>query len=342
MQDEKYIRRCLDLARNGLGYARPNPMVGCVIVHQDKIIGEGYHRANGGPHAEVNAVRSVKDHSLLKESTAYVSLEPCAHHGKTPPCADMLVKHQIKKVVICNRDPFHLVDGAGVEKLKAAGIEVVSGILDEEGRELNKRFFTYHEKKRPFVILKWAQSSDGFIAPEAQNAGEITWISNERSKQIAHQLRKENAAILVGKNTALKDNPSLTTRLIYGQNPTRVLLDSELECSKELKIFNDEALTIILNKHKDKEQGNIHYVQCDMSPQGILNALYTAKLQSVLIEGGAATLQSFIDAQLWDEAYVFQGPSALQSGILAPNLQHRQTINITSVGSDQLTIFKHA
>jgi len=318
MDDSQYMRRALELAALGRGHVSPNPMVGCVIVHDGKIIGEGFHQKYGEAHAEVNAVNAVKDESLLPESTAYVTLEPCAHHGKTPPCADLLVSKNIKRVVIACRDSFDQVDGKGIDKLEKAGIEVSVGILEEEALELNRRFFTSIQKERPYVILKWAQTTDGFVAHSNYDS---KWISNAYSRQLVHKWRTEEDAILVGKNTAIHDNPSLTAREWEGRNPTRVLLDSNLELSKETSLFSSEAPTLIFNAIKDEKDQHLEWVKTDMNnPWSVLRKLHERKIQSVIVEGGSLVLNSFINENCWDEARVFISNQTFEEGIKAPEI----------------------
>ncbi len=310
------MHRALELAELGLGNVSPNPMVGCVIVHNGRIIGEGYHQKYGSHHAEVNAINSVRERDKLAESTLFVTLEPCAHHGKTPPCADLIVEVGIKKVVIATKDPFDQVNGSGMDKLKSAGCDVSVGLMEEEARRLNKRFLTFHEKKRPFIVLKWAQTSDGFLA---RPGGDSKWISNPYSRQLVHKWRSEEDAILVGKNTALIDNPTLTTRDWVGKNPTRVLLDRELEVSKDSNIYNVEAPTLIFNSKKDGAENEIEFIKVnDLSIQTITEHLFNRNIQSVIVEGGAQTLNSFILENCWDEARVFTSPTSFGDGILAP------------------------
>lgn len=314
------MQRALELAQMGKFYAAPNPRVGAVIVHENKIIGEGYHRKHGEAHAEVNAVNSVVDQSLLAEATIYVTLEPCSHYGKTPPCAHLLIQHNFERVVICNKDPFEKVDGSGIAKLKAAGIEVEVDCLKEEGSEVNKRFFTFHQKKRPYIILKWAESKDGFIA---KKNNEQTWISNSTAKQLVHLWRAEEAAILVGKNTVLADKPELTTRLVEGNNPARIVIDEKLELDLNSKTFNNEAKTIILNPVEDKTIGNLHFIKRELRenlPKVIAEVCHQNNLQSIIVEGGASILNQFIEHNLWDEARVFIGPNNFENGIKAPQL----------------------
>lgn len=336
MNDQHYMRRALELAQLGLGKTSPNPMVGCVIVHEERIIGEGYHQCYGGPHAEVNAVADVADKGLLKESTVYVTLEPCSHFGKTPPCADLLIEHQVKKVIICNEDPNPLVSGNGICKLKEAGIAVDVGLLAGVGNVLNKRFFTSFVNSRPYVILKWAQTSDGFVARENFDS---KWISNQYSRQLVHKWRSEEDAILVGKNTAKHDNPSLTTREWEGKNPLRVVLDTSLELSSDLHLFDGKVKTFVLTRRKKADTDNLKYLQVDaITPGTILAELHKKRIQSIIIEGGSQTLQSFIDANLWDEARVFTAPATFEKGISAP-AQNGKLIHEEDVLQDHLQIY---
>ena len=330
-----YMKRCLQLAANGLQAAMPNPSVGAVIVHNNVIIGEGYTSEYGGNHAEVNAIHSVKDKSLLKESTIYVSLEPCSHFGKTPPCSDLIIKHSIPKVVIGTIDPFAKVAGKGIEKLQNAGCEVILGVLEDECIASNKRFFTFHQHKRPYIILKWAQTQDGFIDKIRQENDPIqpNWITNTFSRQLVHKWRSEEAAILVGTNTAITDNPKLNTRDWHGKNPVRIVLDKSLRIPSSYSLFDQTIKTIVLTEKQNKNSENIIFELIDFSKkiaQQICTVLYTHELQSVIIEGGKQTLQTFIDANLWDEARVFTGNVLFQAGIEAPTfagkLQTEQTI----------------
>jgi len=320
------MKRCLKLAKNGLGKTYPNPLVGSVIVWKDKIIGEGWHQKAGLPHAEVNAINSVKDKSKLKDSTLYVNLEPCSHYGKTPPCSDLIIKNNIKNVVIGSVDPNPEVAGNGVKKLQQFCENVKVGILNKECEELNKRFFTFQRKKRPYIILKWAETQDGFIAPKTQEIGKPTWITNPISKQLVHKWRSEEQSILVGLNTALKDNPQLNTRLWAGKNPVRVLIDKNLKSLSSLitlHLLDDKIKTIVFCENPVESKENLIFEKVDFKenplPQ-VLNVLYQYNLQSIIIEGGQKTLQSFIDADLWDEARVFKGNSYFKNGIKAPEL----------------------
>jgi diaminohydroxyphosphoribosylaminopyrimidine deaminase/5-amino-6-(5-phosphoribosylamino)uracil reductase len=295
--DELLIQRTFDLAMLGVGDVSPNPRVGCVIVKDGEIIGEGWHKKFGEAHAEVNAVASVPDKSLLRGSTAYVNLEPCSHFGKTPPCSDMLIQYGLKKVVISNVDTNPIVAGTGIKKMKEAGIEVVTGVLEKEGRELNKRFFCYHEKMRPFIILKWAQTSDAFMA---HSNFDSRWISNEISRQLVHKWRSEEDAVLVGTKTAAHDNPNLTVRDWSGRNPIRLVIDRFLRLSDNLNLFNKAVPTVCFNVLKHEERPNLKLVR---------------------LEGGSQTLSFFIDSGLWDEARIFISPRSFYKGIKAPSFQ---------------------
>lgn len=331
------MQRALDLAQLSRGSVSPNPLVGCVVVHNNIIIGEGRHEKYGEAHAEVNAVASVKDQSLLKDSTVYVNLEPCSHFGKTPPCADLLVKHQIKKVVIANMDPNPLVSGKGIQKLKDAGIEVVTGVLKAKGNELNKRFFTFIEQKRPYIILKWAETADGFIARENFDS---KWISNEQSRQLVHKWRSEEDAVLVGTATALHDNPALTVRDWSGRNPVRIVLDRYGRLPKTLTLFDGQQQTICYTVTKSETQKNLDFVKLNESSfqQDLLDDLFKRNIQSVIIEGGATTLQQFINNEFWDEARVFTSDKEFGSGITAPQF-NGNLISTESVSTDILTVY---
>ncbi len=316
------MQRAIELAKLGAGHVAPNPMVGCVIVHNNKIIGEGYHQKAGENHAEINAINSVKTPELLPESTIYVSLEPCAHYGKTPPCSLKLKETGFKKVVIGAMDSHDKVNGKGKKILLDAGIETISGILEEECRVLNKRFFSYHEKKQPYLILKWAESADGFMDKDFLP----TKISNEVASQFVHQLRSEEHAILVGTKTALTDNPSLTTRLVEGRNPTRILIDFDLKVPQNFKIFNNEAPTLVFNQIKDAEQGNIKFIKIPKEDflDILMQKLYENQIQSVIIEGGSHTLQQFLNANLWDEAIVIKNENLLLvNGTKSPKINSK-------------------
>ncbi len=324
--------RAFELAKNGLGMTYPNPMVGCVIVCKDRIIGEGWHREAGGPHAEVNAIHSVKEKHLLSESDVYVSLEPCSHFGKTPPCSDLLIAKKVKRVIVGGIDPFDKVKGKGIKRLENAGVEVVRLFMPAEAFDVNKRFFTYHLLKRPYVFLKFAESADGYmdIARNIQDleSAQVNWISNSYSKQVAHKLRANESAILVGKNTINNDNPSLTTRLWFGDNPLRVVVDKDLNLDSRLKILSDGTPTLVLTS--DLQKANLHlrdfidYARLDRDRSlvnQILNELYRRGVQSLIVEGGAQVLQQFIDNNLWDELFLFQGQRVFGQGIYSPKFE---------------------
>ncbi len=339
------MSRCIELARLGAGSVAPNPMVGCVIVCQEKIIGEGFHQKYGEAHAEVNAIHAVSQPELLKESTLYVSLEPCAHFGLTPPCSDLIVEKQIPKVVIGTIDPFSEVAGKGIEKLRKAGIEVEVGILEKECRELNKRFFTFHEKKRPFVILKWAQTLDGFIDIDRnrENFGQPTWITGDLALRLVHKIRSEEGAVLVGTNTAEKDNPSLTVRHWAGNNPVRVVLDKNLRLSPALNLFDETSKTLVFNEKKNETNNKTEWIKIDFEreiPAQILEALYHLKIISVIVEGGKQLLESFIRQNLWDEAHVFIGNKFFYNGISAPKIQGKISKS-ELLENDWLKVFIH-
>ncbi|GGH05028.1 bifunctional diaminohydroxyphosphoribosylaminopyrimidine deaminase/5-amino-6-(5-phosphoribosylamino)uracil reductase RibD [Pedobacter zeae] len=345
MSDEFYIKRCLELALLGMGHVSPNPMVGCVIVLNHKVIGEGYHQAYGQAHAEPNTVKAVFDRygheaeAMLKQATAYVSLEPCAHFGKTPPCADLFVKHQIKKVVIGNRDPFSSVDGKGIEKLKNAGIEVLTGVLEDECRYLNRRFFTRIQQQRPYIILKWAETANGYFATKG---GQQKWITGALAKRLAHQWRTEEDAILIGKQTAITDNPQLTAREWPGKNPIRLVIDKNLQVPLSNHIFNTEAKTIIFNEIKTDIIGHVQYIQMeDMQfylAQKIAFQLYLMDIQSVIIEGGANILNQFLSSNLWDEARIFSSSESWMEGIPSPVINGNLKEQV-QIGNDQLSIY---
>ena len=325
-KDEKYIARCIQLAKNGLCNAAPNPMVGAVIVHNDHIIGEGYHIRCGEAHAEVNAIRSVKDESLLKESTIYVSLEPCSHYGKTPPCADLIIEKNIPRVVIGCMDPFSLVAGRGINKLREAGIEVIVGVLQEECQNLIRRFVTFHTHRRPYILLKWAQSADGFI-DKMRTEGKPVVLSTPLTSMLVHKKRAEHVAILVGRKTALLDNPSLTTRHWFGKNPIRLVIDKNLTLPPNLSLFDGKQRTLVFTqKTTTASQKNIEYISLDFSrdilPQ-MMEVLYKEKIQSLIVEGGSTLLQSFINAHLWDEACIEESPIFLTNGIKAPRMPQK-------------------
>ncbi|HVU57303.1 MAG TPA: bifunctional diaminohydroxyphosphoribosylaminopyrimidine deaminase/5-amino-6-(5-phosphoribosylamino)uracil reductase RibD [Puia sp.] len=361
---ELYLYRCIELARLGAGHVAPNPMVGAVLVHGDRIIGEGYHQIYGQAHAEVNCIASVRaeDRPLIRESTIYVSLEPCAHFGKTPPCADLIIREGIPRVVVGCRDPFPEVDGKGIEKLRAAGVEVTVGMLEEECRELNARFFTFHTQHRPYIVLKWAQSMNGKIAgigePGAGGHGgglsvtgnggkpERVLISNEYTNRLVHKWRNEEASILVGTNTVLVDDPSLTVRLWKGRNPVRLVMDRDLSLPERLRVFDGEARTIVFNELLHEQRGNPEYYQLATDSSlvhQLAMALYQLKIPSVLVEGGAAVLQSFIDEGYWDEARVITNETLqIEEGLSSPVLRGERLVRQERIFSDMISYYRPA
>ncbi|WP_417875757.1 bifunctional diaminohydroxyphosphoribosylaminopyrimidine deaminase/5-amino-6-(5-phosphoribosylamino)uracil reductase RibD [Winogradskyella sediminis] len=327
---ETYIKRCLQIAKNGLGTTRSNPMVGAVIVYNDQIIAEGFTSPYGGPHAEVNAINAVKNQSLLAKSTIYVTLEPCSHFGKTPPCSDLIISHHIPNVVIGCIDDNPEVAGKGIAKLRASGCHVTVGVLENECKAHHKRFFTFHNKKRPYIILKWAETADGFIAPIAREEQKPVWITNPYSRQLVHKWRAEEQAILVGTNTVVADNPSLTVRDWSGENPIRVVLDKSSKLNIDYSIFNDDAKTIrITSETIDFEK--------PIASQ-IATLLHKENINSIIIEGGSQTLQTFIDENLWDEARIFIGKTEFKSGIKAPQFDGN-LISETTIKNDTLKIY---
>ena len=341
MTDEIYMQRCIDIAKRGIRAVAPNPMVGCVLVVEDKIIGEGYHERYGEAHAEVNAINNVSNQNLLKNATLYVSLEPCSHTGKTPPCCDLLIQKGIKKVVVGTKDPNPLVRGKGIEKLKNSGIEVSEGILKDQCLELNKRFFTFHKKQRPYVTLKWAQTLDGFL-DQIRKDGEqkINWISEPETKTLVHKWRSEEQSILVGRNTITNDNPSLTVRDYGGMNPIRLVIDSQLQISGNLNIYSKDAPTIVFNRVKDKKENNVEWIKIkETSTSNILEELYRRGIQSVFVEGGSRTLQYFLIDNLWDEARVIVGQKYFKEGYKAPII-NKVPIKSMPFGKDMIHYYK--
>jgi len=320
---EKFMQRCLHLALAGEGNVAPNPMVGCVIVHENKIIGEGFHREFGGPHAEVFAVNAVRNKELLTASTLYVSLEPCSPYGKTPPCTEMIIRNGIPRVVIGMQDPFPLVAGKGIERLKDAGIMTTTGILEKECRELNRRFLTFHQQKRPYIILKWAQTMDGFIDEVRRNTG-IRYsnrISGTLAHRLVHRQRTSEDAVLVGTQTALNDNPELTAREWRGKSPLRIVIDRSLKLPSSLKLMDQKHETIVFNEVKSQQSENISLIRIDFSGDvltQIFDVLYNLNIQSLIVEGGAFTLQKFIERNFWDEAYIYTGDKWFFKGLKAP------------------------
>ena len=342
-ENKKYISRCIQLAQKGIGNVSPNPMVGAVIVYNNKIIGEGYHKKFGEAHAEVNAINSVSDKSLLQKSTLYVSLEPCSHVGKTPACTDLIIKTAIPNVVIGSIDPYFEVAGKGIEKLKNAGINVETEILKDECIFLNRRFYTFHTKKRPYIILKWAQTSDGFIDAIRKSKEDILpkWITNELSKTLVHKWRTEEDAILTGKNTVIKDNPQLTARNWFGHNPIRIVIDKMCELNKTYNIFDIKANTLIFNALKDEKTENIDYIKINFNKnvvQEVLHSLYNRNIQSIIIEGGTKTLNEFINQNLWDETRLFIGKTNFGNGIPAPVFIAKENENY-QIENTELKIF---
>jgi diaminohydroxyphosphoribosylaminopyrimidine deaminase / 5-amino-6-(5-phosphoribosylamino)uracil reductase len=315
--DLLFMRRAMELAVRGRGSVSPNPLVGCVIVHEGKIVGEGWHQRYGEAHAEVNAVHSMADQNLLSQCTVYVTLEPCAHFGKTPPCADMLVRLGVKRVVISTVDPNPLVEGKGIEKLRAAGVDISIGIMQHEGLDLNRRFFTMIQKQRPYIILKWAQTADGFMSRENFDS---KWISNVYSRQLTHQWRTEEDAILVGTNTALRDNPQLTVRDWTGRNPVRIVIDKDMSLPSGLHLFDGTATTLRYNCKLDDVRVNETCIKIESDDfiEGMLSDLHQRKIQSVIVEGGPKTLKAFVARGLWDEVRMFIAPKRFERGLEAP------------------------
>lgn len=336
-----HMLRALQLAEKGKGHTGSNPMVGAVLVHEDKIISEGWHAQYGDPHAEADCLNKVKaeDRHLLAASTLYVTLEPCAHHGKTPPCATRIMEENIKSVVVSNQDPFGAVDGKGFSLLRNAGIEVTIGLMEQEGRWLNRRFFTFHEKKRPYIVLKWATSKDGFIAPSSL---ERTQLSNAMSQQMVHLWRTQEAAILVGYNTALHDNPKLTARLHQGKQPLRIAIDRNLSLPADHHLLDRSTPTWILNQLKEEKTGNLRRCKNSFGENlldDLLDELYIAGITSLLVEGGAKLLTSFIDQGLWDEARIIHTNTMLQNGIPSPLLADACPMMDCAFGSDTIRCF---
>lgn len=336
-RDELFMRRALELAANGLGTVSPNPMVGCVIVYENKIIGEGWHKRYGEAHAEVNAIDSVEDKSLLPLSTLYVNLEPCAHYGKTPPCAHLIARYKLKAVKIANADTNPLVGGKGMAYLKDNGVAVTSGILKDEGRFLNRRFFTDMQERRPYIILKWAQTADGFIAGKNFEA---KWISGRESRKLVHKWRAEEAGIMVGKNTALYDNPRLNARDWCGTNPVRVVVDRRLELPKSQALFDGSVRTICYNLKESRNDSKTALVKvsADYLLADILRDLHNKGIRSVIVEGGASLHNAFIEEDLWDEARIFINPQQFKEGIAAAKITLPDSYHM--VGQDKLFAFR--
>ena len=338
-----FMQRCLSLATLGMSDVAPNPMVGCVIVYDGIIIGEGFHEKFGQPHAEVNAIRSVRNPELLPHSTLYVSLEPCAHFGKTPPCSDLIIESRIPRVVIGTVDPFAQVAGKGIERMKNAGIEVDLGLLEAECRDLNRRFFTFHEKKRPYIILKWAQTLDGFIDTDHTQIQHPTWITNALAKRLVHKQRSEESAILIGTNTAECDNPSLTVREWSGNQPIRLVVDRTGRLNARLNIFDQKAPTWVFTSIRKKEDEARKYITLDFDreilPQ-LLSELYRRDILSVIVEGGAELLTSFLKMNLWDEAFVYTGNQFFGKGVAAPHISG-ETIAIEELDECKLHVLRN-
>jgi diaminohydroxyphosphoribosylaminopyrimidine deaminase/5-amino-6-(5-phosphoribosylamino)uracil reductase len=341
------MRRCLELAEAGAGYVAPNPMVGAVLVHNERIIGEGCHQRYGEAHAEVNCIQQAIQNGyedLIRESTLYVSLEPCAHFGKTPPCADLIIRNKIPKVIIGCRDPFPEVNGKGIEKLEAAGVEVINNILERECKEINKRFFIFNTQHRPYIILKWAETADGKIAALASSRDARLLISNDYTNRLVHKWRSEEAAILVGTNTVENDDPELTTRLWPGSSPIRLVIDMELRLPSSSRIFKGPVRTVVFNTIKHEENDHILYYQvtADVSiVHQITHALYQMKIQSVIVEGGARLLQSFIDEGMWDEARVITNMElTVINGLGAPKLKNEKKSAEQKIQSDSVATYR--
>lgn len=339
--DYTYMKFALELAERGRGSVAPNPMVGCVIVREDKIIAEGYHQNFGGPHAEVNAINSLPIDFDFSDCTLYVNLEPCSHHGKTPPCSDLIISKKFKRVVVANLDTNPLVAGRGIEQLKKAGIEVSSAVIDGEARKLNKRFFTFHEKKRPYIILKWAETQDGYISKlPLPSCKEDNWITCEESKKLVHQWRAEEQAIMVGTNTVLVDNPELTTRLVEGNHPTRIVIDRSLKIPLDSKVFSNVGKVIVVTEKMKEDEKNVRYCNVSFDSDFIKNLLvklHEQNIQSVIVEGGSMLLNSFIAPGIWDEMRVFVGVKCFKDGVKAPAFDKNAVIPI-EVGTDKLYI----
>ncbi len=344
-RDKEFMRRCIELAGLGLGKTAPNPLVGSVIVHHDTIIGEGYHRMFGEAHAEVNAIQSVKDKSLLKESVLYVNLEPCAHMGKTPPCSDLIISHHIPEVIIGTTDPNSLVKGKGIKKMQDASIRVTTGILGDACRELNKRFFTYHEKKRPYIIFKWAESADGYIDIKRTPESPIApyWISNIHSRRLVHRWRSEEQAIMVGTNTVLYDNPRLDQRMWKGKSPVRVVLDRTGRIPSDAHVLNGKVKTFLFTESGERNIPNTEIIVTTFDDQiltKVLEVLFRNEIQSLIVEGGSQLITSFYQQNLWDEARIFKGTKLFKEGVKAP-LIHSVPVLHHSILKDSLYFYKN-
>ena len=342
---ETYMQRCIDLASKGRAHVAPNPMVGCVIVYDNKIIGESYHKQFGEAHAEVNAINAVSDKKILKKATLYVNLEPCSHYGKTPPCSDLIARMGIPNVYIGCQDSFSEVSGKGIERLRVAGINVHVGILEKESRELNKSFFTYHEKKRPYIILKWAQTLDGYIdiIRKPKDPIGINWITHPNLKMPVHKWRAEEDAIMVGGMTALNDNPHLGTREWYGENPLRILVNKDMNLPRDLQIFDESIPTIVFTQNPKVDRPNLRCIYTDFNgdwPKQIMDNLYSKEIQTVIIEGGQMLLNSFIEIGLWDEARVLVGDKSFGNGLKAPKIDARFRASCR-YGKDTILYYRH-
>ncbi|MBK7970089.1 MAG: bifunctional diaminohydroxyphosphoribosylaminopyrimidine deaminase/5-amino-6-(5-phosphoribosylamino)uracil reductase RibD [Bacteroidetes bacterium] len=342
MSHEFYMQRCFQLASFGEGLVAPNPLVGAVLVHKGEIVSEGFHHQFGGPHAEVAALQNMHDTELLKKSVLYVNLEPCSHFGKTPPCTDLIIEKQIGLVVISNQDPFPQVNGSGIQKLKAAGIEVITGILDQEGKFLNRRFFNFHKVRKPWIILKWAQTNDGFIAPLPENKHErVALISNSESRTLVHHWRSQESAILIGMNTLVSDNPFLNSRMVNGKNPVKIVLGNHRQLPADLNIFQDKNTPVLIYNFSVTEKNeNAEWIKLEKNDQvleNLLHDLYNRGLNSLIVEGGTITLSSFINTGLWNEARVFTASHKSGSGIKAPDLPHGKEIRNQVIDTDRLT-----
>ncbi len=343
MNDSYYMKLCLKLAQKGKGKVEPNPMVGSIIVYNGKIIGKGYHKRYGDWHAEVNAINSVKNKRLLTNSTLYVNLEPCSHYGKTPPCTDLIINSKIPKIVIGSVDSNAIVSGKGIKKLEQAGCTVKYGILDKENRELNKRFFTFHEKKRPYITLKWAQTIDGFIDIKRTPKQKSARISNSAARKLAHKWRSEEQAIIIGTNTALLDNPRLTVRYVKGKNPLRLILDRSLSIPKTYALLDHSTSTIIFTANKKKPEHNLEYITIDFTKdviKQVLDELYKRKIQSLIVEGGAKLINSFIKQNLWDEVRVIVSPKRFNVGVAAPHFA-RKPYKTVVIKGDKIYFYRN-
>ena len=341
MNHDLYMRRCFQLAALGTGKVAPNPLVGAVVVHNNKIIGEGFHNKFGGPHAEVAALQNLTDPRVLENALLYVNLEPCSHTGKTPPCTEMIIAKGIRQVFISNRDPFDKVNGSGILKLREAGIHVTENVLEKEGTILNRRFMTFHKKKRPYIILKWAQTRNGYFAPPYTPSRGITWISNSTSQLLVHLWRSQEQSVLVGKSTVQTDNPRLSVRGITGNDPVRVVIDPHLSLGNDYHVFNNKAITYIFNYLKDEQEEKNLYVKIDETDDFItemLKVLFKENIQSVLVEGGAHTIREFTKSSCWDEARVFTGQNDFESGLPAPLLNFMPVEQI-DINGDLLSFF---